>query len=207
MDDASHSDSLQLLSTGLDKPLRVYDHHTMDIETHCSRHFRYIDLIQCGETWHRLASEATAAAGRAPIDNLPKQPGTWQAIADLAVHILDPLVDAFGAIELTYGFAGPALTRHIRRRIAPRLDQHAGYELRSDGQPICVRGGMAADFYVPNVPHPVVIQHLVAGSRFDRLYIYKGERPLHVSYGPEVRGMIVRFRRASNERMIPQVQR
>ena len=34
----------------------------------------------------------------------------------------------FGKIILTYGFASYELTKKIKNRIYPKLDQHSGYE-------------------------------------------------------------------------------
>lgn len=61
------------------------------------------------------------------------------------------MVDHFSALELTYGFASPALTRHIRGRIAPNLDQHAGSELGRTGRLVCPRRGQACDLQVAGV--------------------------------------------------------
>lgn len=94
-------------------------------------------------------------------------------------------MDRFGPLALTYCFAGLDLTRRIPARIAPKLDQHAGYELRPDGRAICDRLGQAADCRVPDVASDVVANYIVAELPFDRLYYYGPDRPLHVSYGPQ----------------------
>jgi hypothetical protein len=41
---------------------------------------------------------------------------------------LDPVIDWFGMIELTYGFCSPALARQVSGRIDPKRDQHAAHE-------------------------------------------------------------------------------
>ncbi|MBO9497113.1 hypothetical protein J7438_23930 [Thalassotalea sp. G20_0] len=64
----------------------------------CSKHFTYRQLIECGET--RQSSS---------IDNLPLAEQSWQALADLAIHILDPVYEQFGDLEITYGFCSPPL--------------------------------------------------------------------------------------------------
>lgn len=152
-----------------------------DIIEPCSRHFRYQQLICCGETWQRTQ-----------LANLPEQPASWQALAVLASNILDPVVDQFGPIELTFGFCSAALARLIRQnpqpRIAPALDQHASHELNSKGQPICSRLGAAVDFYSHQVSSTELARFIVEALSFDRLYYYGAERPVHVSVGPECLG-------------------
>ena len=152
-----------------------------DIIEPCSRHFSYQQLICCGETWQHTQ-----------LANLPEQPASWQALAVLASTILDPVVDQFGPIELSFGFCSAALARLIRHnpqpRIAPALDQHASHELNSKGQPICSRLGAAVDFYSHKVSSAELARFIVEALPFDRLYYYGAERPLHVSVGPECLG-------------------
>lgn len=152
-----------------------------DIIEPCSRHFSYQQLICCGETWQHTQ-----------LANLPEQPASWQALAVLASTILDPVVDQFGPIELSFGFCSAALARLIRHnpqpRIAPALDQHASHELNSKGQPICSRLGAAVDFYSHKFSSAELARFIVEALPFDRLYYYGAERPLHVSVGPECLG-------------------
>lgn len=84
-----------------------------------SEHFTYRDLCHCGVTWQRTR-----------IDNVPTAMDTYGAIARLCNDVLEPVLRTFGRPKLTYGFAGAELTKHIKGRVAPRLDQHAGYERR-----------------------------------------------------------------------------
>ncbi|WP_062270706.1 hypothetical protein [Endozoicomonas arenosclerae] len=141
----------------------------------CSRHFLYKDIICCGSTYQQEV-----------IPNLPEQQKSWEAIAELAQHILDPVVDHFGKVELTYGFCGHKLGLTILKNdlpgIAPKLDQHAGYELNSKGKRICERGGMACDFMVRDTPSSQVALWIVENCPFDRLYFYGDDRPIHVSH-------------------------
>lgn len=145
-----------------------------DLDRPCGEHFRFRDLIECGETWKR---------NQPP--NVPEQPETYNALCDLAVEILDPVIDYFGAIELTYGFASPALTRRISSRIAPERDQHASCELNHSGRLVCERRGAAVDFIVRDEDMKEVAQWIAQHCRFDRMYFYGANRPLHVSVGPE----------------------
>jgi DNA phosphorothioation-associated putative methyltransferase len=158
----------------------------------CGAHFVYRDFIECGETWHRLR-----------VDNLPRSPESYTALCDLARYILDPVIDYFGAIKLTYGFASPPLTKQIPRRIAPSLDQHAAHEHRRDGQLINPRRGAAIDFVVEYEDMSGVVDWIAAHTPFDRLYYYGPDRPIHVSYGPNHSREIVDVMLNSEGRPIP----
>ncbi len=140
----------------------------------CGRVFRYADLIHCGETWATLR-----------LDNTPRAPETFNALNDLARTVLDPVVEYFGAIKLTYGFASPGLTRHVQARIAPALDQHASCEVSKSGKPVCARLGAAVDFLVEDEDMYEVAKWISANCRFDRMYVYGANKPLHVSVGPD----------------------
>lgn len=149
----------------------------------CGENFTYRDLIECGETWHRTR-----------IDNAPKQPETYSALYALAANVLDPVIDYFGMIKLTYGFASAALTKAIEGRIAPNLDQHAAHEMNRLGKPICPRVGAAVDFIVEDEDMVEVAKWITQNVPFDRLYVYGPDRPLHVSYRPERAGQVVVMR-------------
>jgi len=166
----------------------------------CSEHFTYRDLVECGETWARMA--LSAGEGR---DNTPRTLETFAALRSLCATVLDPAVKRFGRILLTYGFASPRLTRHIRGRIAPAIDQHASHEVNRAGVPICSRLGAAADFLVPGVDSREVARWLAESAAFDRLYFYDPDRPLHVSVGPENTRQVVHMRRTTSGRRVPRV--
>jgi hypothetical protein len=163
------------------------------LQAKASRHFTFEDLCHCGDTWRA-----------ARVENIPQEHATYEAIARLCVEILDPVFEAFGGIELTYGFGGPALVRKIGRRIAPKLDQHAGHERNARGDLICPRLGQAADLTVLGVSSRDVARFIAETTPFDRLYFYGDERPLHVSCGPEERRSLVRVHTVADRR-IPQV--
>jgi hypothetical protein len=168
----------------------------VDLTSACGRNFTLRDVIECGETWAALAATQ-------PTDNVPRQRASILGIARLCADVLDPLVDQFGRIELTYGFASPALTRHIRARIAPRLDQHAGCELGRTGRLVCGRRGQAVDLIVPGVPSHLVARWIAAETPFDRLYFYGRDRPLHVSVGPDDSRAVVWMRGVGEGRRVP----
>mgnify|MGYP000869515274 CR=1 FL=1 len=151
-----------------------------DLDAPCGANFRFRDFIECGETWQR----------RAGIDNRPKRAESYNALHALAINLLDPVIDYFGMIRLTYGFASPALTRQIPARIAPVLDQHAACEVNRLGKPICPRRGAAVDFLVEDEDMLDVARWIASHLAFDRMYVYGPDRPLHLSHGPDARRQV-----------------
>jgi hypothetical protein len=164
----------------------------------CGEHFTYRDLVECGETWRRLA-----ALG--PVDNLPRAPETFAAMRALCAAVLDPVARRFGRLELTYAFASPLLARHVPGRIHPPLDQHAGHERTASGKLVCSRLGLAADLCVPGLDSRDLALFVVEHTGFDRLYVYGPDRPVHVSVGPERKREIVLLRAGPSGRRIPRV--
>jgi DNA phosphorothioation-associated putative methyltransferase len=156
---------LAVVGTRLVRSIRI-----PKIDQACGSNFTYRSFIECGETQQRLG-----------IDNLPLNPATYNALHDLATQILDPVIDYFGGIELTYGFCGKELGRHIHKRITPKLDQHASFELGSGGKLICDRGGAACDFIVFDEDMYEVARWIAEHLPFDRLYVYGKHSPIHVS--------------------------
>jgi len=174
----------------------------MDLDEPCGPHFRYRDLIECGETWHRLS--AGGEDGRV-FDNVPREPATLGAMRSLCTVVLDPAVVHFGRVELTYAFASRALVRRIPGRIHPPGDQHAGHELDRTGKPICARLGFAVDFRVPGVDSREVVRWVVEHTAFDRVYFYEPDLPIHVSVGPDESRQVVHMRRGPSGRRVPRV--
>jgi len=70
-------------------------------------------------------------------------------------------------IKLTYGFASKALTKHIKCRIAPELDQHASHELNRLDRPICTRLVAAVDFLVEDEDMLEVARWIMKNLPFD----------------------------------------
>src|SRR5262249_52732039 len=64
-----------------------------ELDARCGRYLTYRSFVQCGETQARLN-----------LPNLPKLPESYTALHDLATAILDPVIEYFGSIKLTYGF-------------------------------------------------------------------------------------------------------
>lgn len=145
-----------------------------DLDEPCGNYLTYRQLIECGET-----QQATG------IPNLPNQADSYNALYDLAINILDPVIDYFGMIRLSYGFCSHELGKHIKKRVAPKLDQHAAYELNSKKNLICPRLGAAVDFIVDDENMREVADWIAENMPYDRLYFYGEDRPIHVSYGPD----------------------
>ena len=165
-----------------------------DLDSHCGQYLNFRQLIECGET--------QAQTGLA---NLPKCPESYNALYDLAVKVLDPVIDYFGMIDLTYGFCSPELAKEIPGRIDPKRDQHASHELSRRGKSICERLGAAVDFLVEDECMLEVAQWVVANTPFDRLYFYGADKPIHVSFGPNHDRQIVRMNLSKAGRLMPRI--
>lgn len=136
----------------------------------CGQYLKFRDLIHCGETQARLG-----------IPNLPLNPETYNALHSLSTQVLDPVIDYFGAIRLTYGFCSTALGAKINSRVAPKLDQHASHECNKQGLPICDRLGAAVDFIIEDEDMIEVAQWITQNLPFDRMYLYGRGKPIHIS--------------------------
>lgn len=162
------------------------------LDSPCGVNFSYRDFVECGETQLRLG-----------CPNIPKNPETYNALLGLATKVLDPLIEYFGAIKLTYGFCSHDLSKHIKERIAPGLDQHAGEEHKDTGALICNRGGAACDFLVEYEDMREVADWAVKNLPFDRLYFYGSDRPVHISWSSEPAFLAYEMRPTQSGRRIP----
>ncbi len=160
----------------------------------CGRFLTYRDLIECGET-----QQATGIA------NLPEQIESYDALLALAEQVLDPVIDWFGMIRLTFGFCSPALARRIPGRIDPKRDQHAAHEGNRLGNLVCDRLGAAADFLVTDEDMREVARWVARNTPFDRLYFYGNDLPIHVSFHPEPHRQVVIMRATAAGRLVPRV--
>jgi hypothetical protein len=155
----------------------------VDIDERCGRYFTYRDFIECGPSWRRRKIE------NRPIDNRPLRDETYAAMRDLCSKVLDPVVDLFGPIKLTFGFVSSALDHEIRKvppaNTSRAGDQHAGCELNSRGNPYCRRLGMSYDFKAGRTGSKAIAAWIHDKTEFDRLYWYGNDRPIHVSVGPD----------------------
>ena len=170
----------------------------MKLSASCSQHFKYSDFFECSTTWQKTNT-----------DNTLLSDDTYLAIKQISQTILDPIIDKFGKLTLTYGFCSSKLAYQIKKNpsplISPNLDQHAGYELNSRGNRICSRVGFACDFVIPDLNMKYVAQWVIENCDFDRLYFYSENRPIHVSIGPEEKHQIVIMKQLDNGRYIPRV--
>lgn len=166
-----------------------------ELDNPCGRYLTFRDLVEVGETWQRMRPS-----------NLPSQPETVLALRRLAEEVLDPVITKFGPLEVTYGFASQALTRHVPGRTDPTRDQHAGHELRSDGKPVCHRLGQAIDFKIDRVCTGQIAAWIVGQLPFDRLYFYGSNRPLHVSVGPGETRAVITMLPGPSSRRVPRIR-
>jgi hypothetical protein len=165
-----------------------------NIHAKCGNNFTYKQLIECGETQHTTQ-----------VSNLPKQLDSYIALHELAKNILDPVIENFGTIRLTYGFCSHELSKHISSNVAPKLDQHAAHELNSRNNFICPRLGAAADFIIENKNMYEVAEWVMNNTSFDRLYFYGENLPIHVSYSLNPKGEYVEMKKNHSGRRIPRV--
>ena len=140
------------------------------ISDKCSKYFKFSDFFECSDTF-KMSS----------ISNIPKQLETYDAISYFSSEILDKVKDEFKDVTLTYGFCGLELSKAIKKNIYPKTDQHAGYEKNLENDFICERKGFAADFFVKNKSSLEVAKWIVLNCKFDRIYFYGNDRPIHVS--------------------------
>ena len=162
----------------------------------CGANLTFRDFTDCSDTFK--------VSG---VKNIPKEEKSFLALVDLSRYIIDPLIKQFGLLQLTYGFASPELTKHVKGRIAPSLDQHSSYEKNNKGQLICERGGAAADFYIEKTKSFSVAKWIIEHTSFDRIYFYGNNKPLHVSYGSQLNRSIVVMKpsKSNQSRYIPRV--
>ncbi|WP_248320823.1 DNA phosphorothioation-associated putative methyltransferase [Caballeronia sp. Sq4a] len=163
-----------------------------DLDQACGQHFTFRDFVECGETQKRLN-----------VTNVPRSPATYNAFYDLATQVLDPIIEYFGSIRLTYGFCSPDLSKHITRRVAPKLDQHSSCELSFKGSLICPRGGAACDFIIDDENMADVVDWIIDNVGFDRIYYYGEDRPIHISWAPEYAADVYSMRLSPSGRLIP----
>jgi DNA phosphorothioation-associated putative methyltransferase len=149
------------------------------LDQRCGQYLRFRDLIQCGETQSRFG-----------IPNLPLNPETYNALYSLSTQVLDPVIDYFGAVRLTYGFCSPTLSAKISSRVAPKLDQHASHECNRQGKAICDRLGAAVDFIIEDEDMIEVAQWIAGNLKFDRMYLYGRTKPMHISLCNAPAGLI-----------------
>lgn len=163
-----------------------------ELDSPCGHYLTYRQLIECGETQQAIG-----------LLNIPKQADSYTALFELATNILDPVIDYFGMIRLTYGFCSHELGKLIKKRVAPKLDQHAAHELNTQKNHICPRLGAAVDFIVEDENMREVADWIAENTPFDRLYFYGDARPIHVSFGPEQKREYIDLVMTDSGRQVP----
>lgn len=184
--------ALEAKRWAIDKFRLVRSQRIPDLDEKCGRYLTYRQLIECGETW-----EATR------IDNRPKSPDSYTALYDLAVKVLDPVIEYFGMIEVTYGFCSPELARKIRKRIAPTLDQHAAHERNRRGDHVCSRLGAAVDLVVADEDMLEVANWVASNTTADRVYFYDNDRPIHVSASASPARVLIKMEHLPSGNLVP----
>lgn len=143
----------------------------------------------CTQTYKKYSNQ---------INPYPEESASIVAIQALNTEIIDPIIDYFGRerFQLTYGFCSKDLRRFLEKkdpitgikngRVAPVLDQHMAHELKKNGQYYCNRLGASCDFKIKNLDSTELVDWIVQQKLpFDSLYFYAGDRPIHLSYGPQ----------------------
>ncbi len=181
---------------GIDDFKLVRSRNVPELDNHCGRYLTYRQLIECGETQQTTG-----------LSNCPKQPDSYTSLYDLATYILDPVIEYFGMIRLTYGFCSHELGKLIKKRVAPKLDQHAAHELNTKNNLICPRLGAAVDFIVEDENMREVADWVAENTPFDRLYFYGDNRPIHVSFSAEPKGEYIDLVITENGRQVPKVRK
>jgi DNA phosphorothioation-associated putative methyltransferase len=165
-----------------------------ELDAPCGQYLTYRQLIECGETQARTG-----------IHNLPKEPDSYTALLELARNVLDPVIEYFGMIKLTYGFSSPELSKQIPGRIAPELDQHAAHEKKRNGKFVCERLGAACDFIIEDEDMEEVISWIHTNIDYDRMYFIDGRSPIHVSHSQCLAKQIVKLIKGPSGRLVPKV--
>lgn len=143
------------------------------------------------------------------LDNSPVEDGSIKAIASLLKEILIPINNEFGAIKITYGFVSSQLNTYIQKNspsgTCPSIDQHSSHELNSINNSICKRGGLACDFYVLGYESKMneITDYIVNNLRFDKLYYYDSDRPIHISVSEDMLRHLQIMNESDNGRRIP----
>jgi hypothetical protein len=130
------------------------------------------------------------------INPYPHNFESIQALQNLYTHLLEPVISNYRQdnFYLTYGFCSVDLIKYLNKkdpitnqkngRICPKIDQHSAHELNSKAEYICSKLGAACDFYIKGLDSKKLVDWIIAKQlRFDSIYYYGSDRPIHISYG------------------------
>lgn len=127
-----------------------------------------------------LYSEAAAKKG---IANVPPTLDGMEvaSIRGLCEYILDPVVDRFGSISITYGYVSPALQKATFPGSKPTIHNC----LPSGGAYL----GAACDFQAHNTEfsHRDILLWIAANCVYDRLILYPGSTIVCVAWSDKPR--------------------
>lgn len=185
--------SLSLARWQIDGMRLIRSQSIPNLDTPCGKFFTYRDFIVCGET-----------QARTDLSNLPKEADSYTALYELATNILDPVIDYFGMIKLTYGFCSAELAKEISGRISPNLDQHAAHERKRNSKFICERLGAACDFLIEDEDMGDVATWIFENICADRIYFYGTDKPIHVSWSPSPVQQFTRMNVCESGKRVPQ---
>jgi len=117
-----------------------------------------------------LYSETAVSLG---VSNLPPSYDCpeIEGMKNLCTNILDPIVEHFGPVSITYGYVSPGLAKHIRR--ASALHRY---------QPDRGIIGGAADIATYNADSREVLRWVAANCEYDRLIAYPGSEIVCVAW-------------------------
>lgn len=103
----------------------------------------------------------------------------------------------------TYGLRTHDLSKRIKERVAPGLNQHGGEEHGATGALVFNRVGAACAFLVEYEDMRDVADWAVKNLPFDRLYFYGPDRPIHVSWSSAPAFLAYEMRLTITGRHIP----
>jgi DNA phosphorothioation-associated putative methyltransferase len=138
----------------------------------CGRYFTYRQFLECGK-----------ADARAKPPNPPEEPDSYTALYDLAVNVLDPVVDYFGMITLTFCSYSPELAQTMKGVVDRKADQHAAHALVRKENPNFPRLGAAVEFVIEDEDMQEVANWIAKNTPVDVLRLHDHNRRLHVSHG------------------------
>ncbi len=126
-----------------------------------------------------IYSETAVTKG---ITNCPPLKGREvESIRGLCANILDPVVDRFGAISITFGYVSPELQRAIPGRMRPSI-----HNCHPAGKAYL---GAAADFQTHNTEysHKDILLWIAGNCTYDRLILYPGSSIVCVAWSDKPR--------------------
>jgi len=80
------------------------------------------------------------------------------------------------------------------RKVDPRRNQHIAHKVNRNGKYRCDRLGAACDFRIVGLKSDRLVKWILEQRLpFDSLYFYGSDRPIHISYSPQLKYVIWTF--------------